>query len=200
MTDLSDTPRQEHRQPKSLLDLFYSFTLIALQGFGGVLAIIQTELVDKKQWLTSEEFVEEWAVAQIMPGPNVVNLSMMLGARYFGVRGAMAALAGMLAVPLVIVLLLGALYAAYSGHPGVVAATRGMSSVAAGLIIATGIKLIAGLRVNPLGPMLSGVFVLACFACVALLRWPLLDVLVLLGVPSCVLVYRALNNEPGVQE
>ena len=93
-------------RPQSLTDLFTSFTLLALQGFGGVLAVAQRELVEKKRWLNREEFVEDWAVAQIMPGPNVVNLSLMIGARYFGFKGAMAALAGMLAAPLVIVLLL----------------------------------------------------------------------------------------------
>ena len=81
-------------------------TWLALQGFGGVLTVVQRELVEKKRWMTREEFVEEWAVAQIMPGPNVVNLSLMIGARYFGFKGAMAALAGMLTAPLVIVLLL----------------------------------------------------------------------------------------------
>src|SRR6188768_3400933 len=98
-----DEPRP---QPKSLTDLFVSFTLLALQGFGGVLAVVQRELVEKKRWMTREEFVEEWAVAQIMPGPNVVNLSLMLGSRYFGLTGAMAALAGMLTVPLLVVLAL----------------------------------------------------------------------------------------------
>src|ERR1043165_7237153 len=86
-------------QPESLTDLFVSFTILALQGFGGVLAVVQRELVEKKRWLTPEEFVEDWAVAQIMPGPNVVNLSVMLGDRYFGWRGALAGLAGMLSMP-----------------------------------------------------------------------------------------------------
>jgi hypothetical protein len=71
-----------------LTDLFLSFTWLALQGFGGVLAVVQRELVEKKRWLTREEFIEDWAVAQIMPGPNVINLSIMLGCRYFGWRGA----------------------------------------------------------------------------------------------------------------
>ena len=65
--------------PKSLADLFWSFTWLALQGFGGVLAVVQRELVDKKRWMTNDEFIEDWAVAQILPGPNVVNLSMMIG-------------------------------------------------------------------------------------------------------------------------
>ena len=86
--------------------------MLALQGFGGVLAVVQRELVERKGWLTQDEFIEDWAVAQIMPGPNVVNLSMMIGGRYFGLAGAMAALAGMLAVPLVLILLLALLHAA----------------------------------------------------------------------------------------
>src|SRR5450830_1763333 len=102
-----DLPRP---QTDSLADLFFSFTWLALQGFGGVLAVIQREMVERKRWLTQEEFLEDWAVAQIMPGPNVVNLSLMVGGRYFGLQGALTALAGMLAVPLVIVLLLGVLY------------------------------------------------------------------------------------------
>jgi chromate transporter len=67
--------------PSSKTDLFYSFSLLALQGFGGVLAVVQRELVEKKKWLTLDEFVEDWAVAQILPGPNVVNLSLMIGDR-----------------------------------------------------------------------------------------------------------------------
>ena len=85
----SEAPQRP--QPRSLSDLFFSFTVLALQGFGGVLAVVQRELVEKKRWLTREEFVEDWAVAQIMPGPNVVNLSLMIGDRYFGLRGALAA-------------------------------------------------------------------------------------------------------------
>ena len=83
-------------RPHSLTELFWAFTALALQGFGGVVAITQRELVDKKQWLTQAQFVEDWAVAQVLPGPNVVNLSLMIGDRYFGMRGGMVALAGWL--------------------------------------------------------------------------------------------------------
>jgi chromate transporter len=148
---MSPLPAEERPQPKSLTDLFVSFTLLALQGFGGVLAIVQRELVEKKRWMTREEFIEDWAVAQIMPGPNVVNLSLMVGGRYFGLKGAMVALAGMLTVPLVLVLLLAVLYAQFAGHPGVAGALRGMGAVAAGLIAATGLKLFGALKKNVLG-------------------------------------------------
>src|ERR1041385_3727008 len=96
----------DRRRPRSLTDLFVSFTFLALQGFGGVLAVVQRELVERKQWLTHEEFVEDWAVAQIMPGPNVINLALMIGSRYFGLRGALAALAGMVTFPMIVVLLM----------------------------------------------------------------------------------------------
>ena len=100
--DAAELPPLE--APQSKTDLFVSFTWLALQGFGGVLAVVQRELVEKKRWMTREQFVEDWAVAQIMPGPNVVNLAMMIGGRYFGLPGALAALAGMLSAPMVLVL------------------------------------------------------------------------------------------------
>lgn len=102
-------------RPASLLALFLAFTRLALQGFGGVLAVAQRELVERLGWLSKEEFVEALAIAQVLPGPNVVNLSMMIGDRFFGLRGAIAALAGMLAAPAVIVLGLAALYGSCRG-------------------------------------------------------------------------------------
>ncbi|MGB4115422.1 MAG: chromate transporter [Polaromonas sp.] len=186
----SDDP---HPRPQSLTDLFVSFTLLALQGFGGVLAVVQRELVEKKRWMTREEFVEEWAVAQIMPGPNVVNLSLMIGARYFGFKGAMAALAGMLAAPLVIVLLLALVYAQFADYPGVQGALRGMGAVAAGLIAATGLKLFGALQKNVLGlPMCITLGVL-CFIAIALLRWPLAYVLLGLGGLACAIAFKKLK-------
>jgi len=195
----TDTPHPadppDRPQPRSLTDLFVSFTLLALQGFGGVLAVVQRELVEKKRWMTREEFIEDWAVAQIMPGPNVVNLSMMIGARAFGLKGAMVAVAGMLLVPLVLVLLLALLYARFADHPGVAGALRGMGAVAAGLIAATGIKLSGALASNVLGLRLCAALGALCFVAIALLRWPLGYVLLGLGGTACVLAYRRLK--PG---
>ena len=180
-------------QPESIADLFLSFTLLALQGFGGVLAVVQRELVEKKRWMTREEFVEEWAVAQIMPGPNVVNLSLMIGARYFGFKGAMAALAGMLTAPLLIVLLLALLYAQFAAHPGLQGALRGMGAVAAGLIAATGLKLFGALQKNVLGLAFCVTLGLLCFVAIALLRWPLVYVLTSLGVIACWVAFKKLT-------
>ena len=190
---MNSVPAQDHPQPQSLTDLFVSFTLLALQGFGGVLAVVQRELVEKKRWMTREEFIEDWAVAQIMPGPNVVNLSMMIGARSFGLKGAMAALAGMLTVPLIIVLLLALVYAQFADHPGVAGALRGMGAVAAGLIAATGLKLFGALLKNVLGLRICIAFGVLCFAAIALLRWPLAYVLFGLGSIACVVAYQKLK-------
>ncbi|MFZ6655172.1 chromate transporter [Undibacterium sp. TJN19] len=181
------------QRPTSLADLYISFTILALQGFGGVLAIVQREMVERKRWLTMEEFVEDWAVAQILPGPNVVNLSLMIGHRHFGLRGAMAALAGMLSIPLLLVLVLAVIYAQFASHPGVVGALRGMSAVTAGLIIATALKLIPALKNNPLGRNIALVFTALCFVGIALLRLPLAYVLFGLGSITCALIYRRLK-------
>ena len=181
------------RAPQSTLEIFRVFNRLALQGFGGVLAVVQNELVERKRWLTREEFVEEWAVAQIMPGPNVVNLSLMIGTRYFGLRGALAAMAGLLAVPLLLVLLLALAYAHYGSQPHIVGALRGMGAVAAGLIIASGIKLASALKSSPLGMPLCAALGVACFAAIALLRWPLAYVLIGLGSVGCLLAYRRIK-------
>lgn len=178
--------------PRSLTDLFVSFTLLALQGFGGVVAVVQREIVERKQWLTPDEFLEDWAVAQVMPGPNVINLSLMIGGRYFGWQGALAALAGMLAVPLVVVLLLALLYARVGEHPGVAGALRGMAAVSAGMIGAAGLKLTAALARNPMPLPVCITLGAAAFGLVALLQVPLLYVLLGVGGLGCVLSYRKL--------
>lgn len=187
MSTAEDRPR-----PRSRTDLFVSFTLLALQGFGGVLAVVQREIVEHKRWLTREEFLEDWAVAQVLPGPNVVNLSLMIGGRHFGLTGALSALAGLLLAPCILALLLATAYAGVASHPLAQAALRGMGAVVAGLIIATGLKLIPALRNNPLGYVPGLAWALACFVAVALLRLPLAWVLLGMGGLSCVWAWRQL--------
>ncbi|MFM2276536.1 MAG: hypothetical protein RL211_2408 [Pseudomonadota bacterium] len=181
-------------KPHSLSHLFWSFTLLALQGFGGVLAVVQRELVDKKQWLTREQFIEDWAVAQTLPGPNVVNLSLMLGDRYFGLRGAMAALAGMLVFPLLVVLLLAVVFAGVADSPTIQGALRGMGSVAAGLIAATGLRLIAALKKNVMESSVCLALAAITFIAIALLRIQLMWVLLVVGSVACLYAYRRLGQ------
>ena len=181
-------------RPASRRELFWAFTWLALQGFGGVLAVVQRELVEKRRWMTREQFVEDWAVAQIMPGPNVINLSLMIGGRYFGLSGALCAVAGMLAAPMVVVLSLAALYGSVAHTDTAQGALRGMGAVAAGLIAATGIKLVAALETNALGKAACMGIAALTFVAIAVLRWPLAWVLLGLGGASCVCAYRVLGR------
>lgn len=191
--DTPTTKPHAGKQPQSKTDLFVSFSKLALQGFGGVLAIVQRELVEEKQWLTQEEFLEDWAVAQILPGPNVVNLSLMIGDRYFGFRGALAALAGMLTFPLVIVLVLAALFGGVADTPAAQGALRGMGAVAAGLIAATGIKLVGALKHNAMGLTVCWALAVLSFVAIGLLRWPLVWVLIGVGGVACLWAYRCMG-------
>ena len=168
-------------RPASLRKLFFAFTWLALQGFGGVLAVAQRELVDRRKWLSQEQFVEMLSVAQILPGPNIVNLALMIGDHAFGVRGAFVALAGMLLAPLVVVLSLTAVYAEFAHLPMVTGALRGMGAVAAGLVIATALKLMGTLKVNPMRAPLALAFATATVVASAWLRWPLAWILLGLG-------------------
>lgn len=182
-------------RPFSEKELFVAFTLLALQGFGGVLAVAQRVLCEQKRWLTKEQFVEILAFAQLLPGPNVCNVALMVGDRFFGWRGAFAALAGMMAVPLVIVLAITVAYAQYASNPVVAGALKGMGAVAAGLIVGTALKLMSALLANPMGLPACAVLLVSAFMAVALLRWPLVWVLLGLGTVACMLAWRRLRAD-----
>jgi len=183
------------QHPRTLGQLFWAFTGLALQGFGGVLAVVQRELVEKKGWLSRERFMEDWAVAQVLPGPNVVNLSMMIGDRYFGLRGALVALAGMLAFPTLIVLGLAVALAGVADQPEMQGALRGLSAVAAGLIAATGLKLLPALKQNVLEAKVQYALIAITFVAIALLRVRLIWVLLGLGGLGALWAYRLLGKE-----
>ena len=182
-------------QPQSLKDLFFSFTLLAIQGFGGVLAYMERELVERKKWLTRAEFVEEWAVARTMPGPPALNLSIMVGSRYFGLRGAIVSVAGMFFLPSFTIALMALAYARFGADPHVIDALRGMGAVAAGLFIATGLKLLTALKTNPLGVPLCLVLAFLSFAGVALLHWRLVYVMLGLGGLGYLLTFIKLKGQ-----
>ncbi|MBB1073703.1 chromate transporter [Rhodoferax sp. 4810] len=181
-------------RPLSLGQLFWAFSWLALQGFGGVLAVVQHELVDKRRWLTREEFVEEWAVAQVLPGANVVNLALMMGDRYFGWRGGLVAMAGLLTFPTIIVLVLAALFAEVADHPQVQGAMRGMAAVAAGIIVAAGLRLLPSLKKNVLPTHMQWLLIALTFIAIALLRMRLIWVLGGLGGLAAVWAYRLLGQ------
>lgn len=169
-----------------------------MQGFGGVLAVAQKELCDRRRWLTADEFLTLLSTAQVLPGPNVCNLSLMIGDRFFGWRGALAALAGMIALPL-LTLLCVALALDHARHlPHIQSMLRGaltgIAAVAAGQIIGTVLKLAAPLKAHPLGWPQAWTVAGLAFGMMAWLRWPLIWILLGLGSAVCMHTYFVLRR------
>lgn len=157
------------------------FNRLALQGFGGVLPVAQRELVEREQWLSKDEFLALLSLGQVLPGPNIVNMALIIGQQFHGLRGAVASLAGLMLAPLAIVLMLAVLFNQFGDQPQVAGALRGMGVVAAGLILSTAWKLASALQRNVLGLPQAWALVLATFVAVGLLRWPLVGVVLSLG-------------------
>lgn len=161
----------------SKLDLFLTFSRVSLSSFGGALFWSRRALVERQRWLTDREFVDLLALGQLLPGPNVLNLTVMVGYRFAGWRGAAVSVAGYLGWPCLVVIGMGMLYQQYGALPHVQQALGGMSKVAAGLLLATVIKL-AMVLPRRWRPWLFG---LLAFAGVGVLRWPLLWVMAALA-------------------
>lgn len=168
----------------SLLELFTGFTRIAALAFGGVLPWARYVIVERRRWLTPDEFVETLALCQLLPGPNILNMSVAIGARFRGPAGAVAAFLGLVVVPVAIVLTLVTVYAQFADLPAVSGALRGMAAAAAGLVVAMAAKIAE--------PMLrrrfwaAAPFILFTFVAIAVLRWPLWPVIIVLA-PAAIL-------------
>jgi chromate transporter len=150
-------------------ELFLTFSRITLSGFGGVMFWARRQLVERKCWLTDQEFVELLTLGQLVPGPPGLNLTALVGYRFGGFSGAAAAVVGFLGWPCLVVIAMGALYQQYGTLPLVQRALAGMSVVAAALLLATFIKVAAVLprRGRP------WLFAMLAFAAVGIMRWPL---------------------------
>ncbi|WP_284616846.1 chromate transporter [Aquabacterium humicola] len=177
------------RRPQSAAELFRVFNRLALQGFGGVLPIAHRELVEREHWLSPSQFVELLALGQVLPGPNIINMAIIFGDRACGWRGALAASAGLLTVPMVIVLAIATLYTQVAEHPLAIGALRGMGVVSAGLVIAMAFKLRSTLKTNPLGQPASWFIAALTLALIGGLRWPLVGVVLGLGSVSMALAW-----------
>jgi chromate transporter len=174
------------KQP-TLAELFRGFALASLSGFGGALPWARRMIVEQQKWMTAEEFNETFSVSQFLPGPNLVNFSVVFGSRFGGVAGALVALAGLLGPPLVIVTILAALYAHFGDLTALTRILGGVASAAAGLIIANVIKMAEPLFSKrwDFGPPV----VIAGFVAVALVQWPLQYVFAVLAPVSVALAF-----------
>lgn len=180
--------------PASRRELFRAFQSLALQGFGGVLPVAQRVLVEHRGWMTREEFLALLSMAQVLPGPNIVNMALIFGDRRFGWRGAVAALGGLLLVPLAIVLALAALVQQAASAPLVVDALRGMGVVAAGLVLSTAVRLVTALRGNRMGLAVCVGLMLATVTAVAGLRLPLVVVLASIAPLAYLIAWASLKR------
>lgn len=168
-----------NRPAPGLGALFLGFLSISAFAFGGVLPWAHLILVERRRWLTPDEFTDVLSLCQFLPGPNIVNVSIAVGGRFRGVPGAMAAVSGLWALPIVLVLSLGALFEHYGDTPGVSGALAGIAAGAAGLVVAMVAKMVVPLlrrRVSVTVPVM-----LLGFVAIGLLRWPLLPVLLVLA-------------------
>jgi len=165
-------------QVPTLPDLFIAFALISLQGFGGVLAWSRRMLVEQRRWMTAEEFNDAYALCQFLPGPNVVNLSVVFGRHIRGTVGALVALAGLIGPPFVIVTLIGMLYAHYGEIAALQRMLMGVAAAAAGLVMGAGAKMALPLLEDRtrLGPLVAVVTLVS----IGVLRWPIYLVLAIL--------------------
>jgi chromate transporter len=170
----------------SPLALFLAFSEMALSGFGGVLPFAYRALVERRRWLSAEEFTKLLAVSQVMPGPTICNLSVMFGYRSAGIAGSAAALGGMIALPMAIVLGLGVAWHEFGALPPVRRALTGMSAVVAGLILATATKMARAVPRRAVPISIS----LVAFVGVGLVRLPLLAVIAVVGPIAVLLAWR----------
>lgn len=171
--------------PPSLLDLYLCFQGIAVRSFGGVLPWTRQALVEERQWLSAEEFADLLGLCQFLPGPNVGNLCVVVGSRFHGVAGALAALLGLTVIPIAIVIGLGALYQQFSDVPLVRGIIDGTAAAAAGLIGGMALKMSDALFIRKAWRAFA--FLALAFAGVGLLRWPMAPVMLVLAPLSILL-------------
>ena len=165
--------KQQVHPPRNLFELFTGFLAISARSFGGVLPWAHRTMVEERRWLTPQDFAETVGLCQFLPGPNIGNASIVLGKRWFGLRGAIVAFLGLVALPFVWVIGLGVLYLDYAANPTVNAVVTGVGLAGAGLLVGTAIKLGRELVRKPAALALLG----ACFLAVGLARQPMYLVL-----------------------
>jgi chromate transporter len=167
--------------PRTLTELFMGFLAIGARSFGGVLPWAYRTMVEERRWLTQADFAETIGLCQFLPGPNIGNASIVLGKRWFGVPGALVAFLGLMALPFVWVMALGALYLHWAFDPTVRAVVTAVGATGAGLFVGTALKLGRALVRKPAALGLAAL----CFLAVGVARWPLLIVMplaIVLGV------------------
>ncbi|MBW9335575.1 chromate transporter [Herbaspirillum aquaticum] len=185
MMSTPDLPAVERPIPTTR-ELFLGFLGLGMTAFGGALPLAHRMIVERRKWLTDPEFVELLGLCQFLPGGNIINLSVALGMKFRGWKGAVAGITGLIAVPSMVVILLGMIYQHFQHDPNVKHLFAGLAAAAAGLLIQMAVKIALPLRKNW---VLAAVAVI-CFIAIAFLRIPLLWVMLVMTPISVVLTAR----------
>jgi len=189
---MHDHALQEPFTPPTVAEIFIGFLTLGLTAFGGALPLARREIVERRKWLTPDEFVDLLGLCQFLPGGNVINLSVAVGMKFRGVAGALAGLLGLIVGPSLIVIGLGVLYQRTHQDPHIRHLFAGLAAAAAGLLVSMAIKV-----AWPLRRKLSMAAVAAvAFVAIALLRLPLLPVMLVL-TPVSIFVASRVNREMG---
>ncbi|MDR3532933.1 MAG: chromate transporter [Rhodopila sp.] len=176
----------EIRPRPGVFELFAGFFVVGVCGFGGVLPWARWMIVERRKWLTQAEFTEMLGLCQFLPGGNIMNVTIALGSRFRGVRGAVASFLGLMTAPVAIVIGLGAVYDQYGGLPPVRRAFVALAAAAAAYLLATALKIASPLRGRPLA-----IGVATCtFVAIAVLRLPLQAAMPVLALGSTLLLWR----------
>ena len=184
-------PDQPAPDPPSPGELFLAFAKMSLAGFGGVLVWARRGIVEQHRWMTAEEFNETFALCHFLPGPNIVNLSVVFGSRFGGLVGGLAAFAGLIGPPMLIAIVLAALYARFGEIETLRRILAGIACAAVGLLIAVVLRMMMPLvRKRDLAGMLM---LIAVFVAIGVLRLPL-QVVLLVAVPLSLLITWFLNT------
>ena len=177
--------------PPGLIALFVAFAKISLAGFGGVLVWARRGIVDQHRWMTADKFNETYALCHFLPGPNVVNLSVVFGSRFRGIPGSVAAFAGLLGPPVVIMTALAALYARYGEIDALRRILAGVSCAAVGLLLSAVFRMMMPLVKRR--DLVALVLLATVFVAIGLLRLPLPAVL-LVAIPLSIALSFALRR------
>ncbi|WP_213769665.1 chromate transporter [Bradyrhizobium sp. dw_78] len=196
-SSLAAVPAPDHltSPPPSLIALFVAFAKMSLAGFGGVLVFARRAIVEQHRWMTADEFNETFALCHFLPGPNIVNLSMVFGSRFRGIAGGIAAFAGLLGPPLVIMTTLATLYSRFGDVDALRRILAGVSCAAVGLLFSVMFRMMLPLfkRRDAVGLIV----LLAVFVAIGLVRLPLPAVL-LVAVPASIAVTLVMRRRAAI--
>lgn len=180
-------PLEQHLEAPNCKILFLGFSKLGLMGFGGVLPLAQRLIVEDQKWLTADQFTDLLGVCQILPGGNIVNMAVAIGYDFAGLKGAISAVFGLMLAPTMIVISLYQLYAQFQEIPLVQHMIQGLAAAAAGLLFATGFKMLKPMMKSKL----TYFTILLTIIFMLLIKLPLaLTLLILVTINMLVLTFK----------